>query len=293
VSEEPDSSHVLKFTGVDGGGSVGFVACISGSELPENYSTPNINYSIDEGITWQSYTVNLTCNIEEAELISVLEGGTVYFRGVNETLSYDSEEEDNVTFRCYITGTLVADNDITSLLNNIGGDIPIPDYCFFEMFRECDGLKQPPKLPSTTLGTGCYNHMFYGCYGLTQAPVLPAVVLTENCYYSMFVGCLGLTQAPVLPATILETECYHTMFFGCANIVSYDIATLNNSQNIFTGNTSCTELTIHAETPPDIGSTTITGLKSDCIIYVPEGSVEAYKTAPYWSARANYIQPIP
>jgi hypothetical protein len=104
VSEEPDSSHVLKFTGVDGGGSVGFVACISGSELPENYSTPNINYSIDEGITWQSYTVNLTCNIEEAELISVLEGGTVYFRGVNETLSYDSEE-DNVTFRCYITGT--------------------------------------------------------------------------------------------------------------------------------------------------------------------------------------------
>ena len=52
-------------------------------------------------------------------------------------------------------------------------------------------------------------------------------------------------------------------------------------------------MTIHAETPPTIANSTITGLKADCIIYVPAASVDAYKAKQYWSARAAYIQAIP
>lgn len=103
-------------------------------------------------------------------------------------------------------------------------------------------------------------------------------------------SCTGLTAAPALPATTLAEGCYAGMFRGCTHIESHHVATLNNSANVFASNTACTSLTIDAETPPTIGSTTITGLKSDCAIYVPAASVDAYKAAQYWSARADYIQ---
>ena len=118
------------------------------------------------------------------------------------------------------------------------------------------------------------------------------VVVPQNCFASMFAGCKGLTQAPALPATTLASDCYNSMFAGC-KITSYDVATLNDSPNVFADNSSCTSLTIHADTPPTIGRDTIAGLKDDCVIYVPAASVDAYRNAQHWSARALYIQAIP
>ena len=135
--------------------------------------------------------------------------------------------------------------------------------------------------------------MFSGCTGLTQAPALPATTLASGCYSYMFSGCTGLTSAPSLPATTLASECYRSMFYGCTGITSHDVATLNNSTNVFQSNTACASLTIQAETPPTISNSTITGLKADCIIYVPAEAVDAYKAAQYWSARAAYIQAMP
>ena len=136
----------------------------------------------------------------------------------------------------------------------------------------------------------CYQDMFQGCTGLTQAPSLPATTLATYCYQNMFSGCTGLTQAPSLPATTLASSCYDSMFRYCTNITSHHVATLNNSTNVFQNNTACTSFTIDAATPPTIGNNTITGLKSDCVIYVPAASVDAYKAKQYWSARAAYIQ---
>ena len=165
--------------------------------------------------------------------------------------------------------------------------------CYQYMFYGCTGLTKASALPATTLARNCYQSMFDGCTGLTQAPALPATTLANHCYNYMFNGCTGLTQAPALPATTLATNCYSDMFRECANITSHDVATLNNSTGIFANNTSCASLTIHAETPPTIANGTITGLKADCIIYVPAASVDAYKAAQYWSARASYIQAMP
>ena len=116
------------------------------------------------------------------------------------------------------------------------------------------------------------------------------ITLAASCYASMFQGCTGLTQAPSLPATTLASSCYDSMFRYCTNITSHHVATLNNSTNVFQNNTACTSFTIDAATPPTIGNNTITGLKSDCVIYVPAASVDAYKAKQYWSARAAYIQ---
>jgi hypothetical protein len=169
----------------------------------------------------------------------------------------------------------------------------LADYCYSDMFYGCTGLTQAPALPATTLADYCYYSMFNGCTGLTTAPALPATTLADGCYSDMFSGCTGLTQAPALPATTLANDCYGYMFQGCTQITSHHVATLNNSENTFHNNSSCGSFTIDAETPPTISSSTIAGLKADCIIYVPAASVDAYKAAQYWSARASYIQAMP
>ena len=259
----------LTFTAGAGGANVGFIVYNGdGNEIPEEYKKPSLQYSTDGGKTWQDYDLQISDDTADATLIELAEGANVMFKGVNENLAYYLEDEDNWFYlAAYIDGNVAASGDITSLLNGVGGDVAVPQYCYFSMFGNCAGLTTAPALPSTTLANNCYDNMFYGC--------------------------TGLTEAPVLLATTLENGCYNSMFYGCENIQSYDVATLNISEDIFVDNNSCASLTIHAETPPEIVQYTIEGLPADCVIYVPAASVDAYKAAQYWSARSAYIQAIP
>ena len=287
---KPVTPRYLTFTANEDGSSVGF-CCWSEDYEPVDMGK-NMQYSTDGGKTWQDYTIG----VGEENIVPILldNGENVMFRGNNETLSYYLEDDDDDIYtKCVISGSVAASGDATSLLNGIGGDVTLASGCYGYMFQGCTGLTQAPALPSTTLASGCYGSMFYGCTGLTQAPALPATTLASDCYNSMFQGCTGLTQAPALPATTLASYCYNSMFYGCTGILSHDIATLNISTDVFANNSSCASLTIHAKIPPTISNNTITGLKADCVIYVPSASVDAYKAKQYWSARAAYIQAIP
>ena len=51
-------------------------------------------------------------------------------------------------------------------------------------------------------------------------------------------------------------------------------------------------LKVRAAVPPNIGNYSLSTMRAACLIYVPSGSVETYKTADYWSARASYIRAI-
>ena len=313
---KPVTPRYLTFTANEDGSSVGFCCWSEDYEVVD--MGKNMQYSLDGGKTWQDYTIGV--GEDNLVPISLDEGESVMFRGNNENLAYYLENMDDYLYtKCFIEGSVAASGDITSLLNNIGGDSTLANscynymfqgctgltqapalpattlasFCYQSMFKGCTGLTQAPALPATTLTANCYNTMFTGCTALTQAPALPATTLTDSCYQSMFQGCTALTQAPILPATTLATNCYSSMFYGCTGITSHNVMTLNISGLVFQNNTSCASLTIHADTPPTIGSSTITGLKADCIIYVPAASVDAYKAAQYWSARAAYIQAIP
>ncbi len=199
-----------------------------------------------------------------------------------------------------LPATTLATNCYNSMFQNCTGLTQAPtlpattlaEGCYSHMFSGCTGLIQAPALPTTTLAEGCYSSMFFGCTGLIQAPELPATTLANDCYYGMFFGCTGLTQAPELLATTLAEGCYSYMFNECTCILSHDVMTLNLSYNMFGRNSSCTSLTVRAEEPPTIAKDTLTGLKADCVIYVPAAKVEAYKYAQYWSARRDYIQAI-
>ena len=287
---EPTDNKYLTFTAGEGGASVGFaIVNTFDYPIPETYMKPSLQYSTDGGKTWQNYDLQISNDSSAATVIELAEGASVMFKGVNENLC---NVDTMLSVQAYIEGSVAASGDVTSLLNGVGGDVAVPQYCYYYMFQDCTGLTTAPSLPATTLADSCYFNMFRGCTGLTEAPELPATELAKNCYMFLFTGCTGLTEAPELPATTLDKDCYTEMFSRCTSIASHNVATINDSTDVFYDNSSCVSLTIHADTPPTIVNNTITGLKADCIIYVPAASVDAYKAAEYWSERADYIQAI-
>ena len=69
------------------------------------------------------------------------------------------------------------------------------------------------------------------------------------------------------------------------------LKTLEN--NVFYQNQNYTEsLTFKGTTPPTISVNSLSGLKADCVIFVPAEAVNEYKIATNWSVRANHIYPI-
>ncbi len=235
----------LTFTAGAGGASVGFIVSNGPCDIPEDYTMPSLQYSTDGGETWEDYDLKVAYSIDQEDAIPLAEGESVMFKGVNENLAYYLELEGEsegfaIHVQACVEGNVAASGDVTSLLNGVGGNVAMGQYC----------------------------------------------------YFGMFLGCTGLTQAPTLPATTLAEGCYSYMFNECTCILSHDVMTLNLSYNMFGRNSSCTSLTVRAEEPPTIAKYTLTGLKADCVIYVPAAKVEAYKYAQYWSARRDYIQAI-
>ncbi|MBR6423542.1 MAG: leucine-rich repeat protein [Bacteroidales bacterium] len=107
----------------------------------------------------------------------------------------------------------------------------------------------------------------------------------------MAVALSGLTQFTVpdgISAVASETFSY------CQNLTSIvfpsTVSTINESAvNYCTG---LTGITVQATTPPDC-TFDMFPESNNCPIYVPSGSVEAYKAAQYWSYYAERIQAIP
>ena len=85
---------------------------------------------------------------------------------------------------------------------------------------------------------------------------------------SMFRTCTGLTTL-VIPSNISSISGY--AFDGCSGLTS---------------------ITVESTTPPTLGSNAFNNT-NDCPIYVPSGSVNAYKAASGWSDYASRIQAIP
>ena len=85
---------------------------------------------------------------------------------------------------------------------------------------------------------------------------------------SMFRNCTGLTTL-VIPSNISSISGY--AFDGCSGLTS---------------------ITVESTTPPTLGSNAFNNT-NDCPIYVPSGSVNAYKAASGWSSYKSRIQAIP
>lgn len=128
-------------------------------------------------------------------------------------------------------------------------------------------------------------HSFNAC-SLLESVTIPNGVTTLS--FSCFYGCSSLKEI-ILPDSVTNLE--QTAFAAARSL---ERAYLGSGMrtiwaNVFQNCYALMEIICLAETPPTIQANSFSGVPEDCVIYVPEGSVDAYKSATNWSDRADYI----
>lgn len=127
-------------------------------------------------------------------------------------------------------------------------------------FKECSSLK---KVVLTKNISVIEDSTFKDCTALTDVTIPEGITCIEG---SAFYGCVGLTKI-TLPASLTKIGNY--AFENCSSLKS---------------------VTILVENPPKAGYDLFNGCNSNITFYVPEDSVEAYKTQ--WSAYKDSIKAI-
>ena len=126
---------------------------------------------------------------------------------------------------------------------------------------------------------------FKGCTSLASA-ILPDGVTSIGDY--AFDGCTALASV-ILPDGVTSIGSY--AFYDCTSLASLTIG--NGVTSIggyaFWNCTALTNLTCRAAVPPAIEYGTFNKVDKTIPVYVPAGSIEAYRTAEYWDEFTNYL----
>ena len=164
---------------------------------------------------------------------------------------------------------------ISDSVTNIGEDA----------FNGCSGLTSI-DIPSgvTSIGSGAFEF----CRSLTNIG-MPSGVTSIGA--AAFYDCSGLTSI-IIPDSI--TEININICNGCSSLTSCTIGSgvTRIGFSAFSDCKSLTGITCLAVTPPSLESSVFSNT-NNCPIYVPSGSVDAYKAASSWSSYTSRIQAIP
>lgn len=174
-------------------------------------------------------------------------------------------------YGCSQLTNIVIPSDVTSI-----GD---------SVFYGCSSLTNV-NIPNGVRTIG--GNAFQGCANLTNVTIADSVTTIGSYAFS---GCTHLANV-VLPKALRTIGQY--FFEKCTSLESIDIPQNvgNMSSNAFKDCSNLTSITVRATTPPTIATNTFSNVPTTANIYVPSGSVEAYKSANRWSERAAYIQAI-
>jgi len=188
---------------------------------------------------------------------------------------------------------------------DVGNNVIIGDGAF-DNCRNLQTVSIPPTV--TAIGGGA----FFGCYSLKSIS-LPSGVTTiplnafRECHalssvsfssavnaigYDAFENCYSLRSVDI-PAGI--TSIASKTFYGCQCLTRIDIpsSVTNIASDVFPKCQGLKEIHVRATTPPTLAGNYSFGLSSDCIIYVPQGSLEDYKAAQYWSSKSSQMREEP
>ena len=153
-------------------------------------------------------------------------------------------------------------------------------------FRYCYGLASV-VIPDSVTSIGA--RVFYYCYSLASV-VIPDSVTSIG--IDAFSYCYSLASV-VIPDGVTSIGIYTFRYcYSLASVVIPDGVT-SIDDNAFRYCDGVKEYHILAITPPTIQINPFGGIPSDCIIYVPVGTLDAYKTATNWAALADHIQEEP
>lgn len=141
------------------------------------------------------------------------------------------------------------------------------------------------SIPSNVISIGAYA--FYSCYSLTSISIPSDVTVIGNYTFN---SCYRLASIS-LPSNV--TSINVNAFYQCYSLTSISIP--GNVTSIgaysFSNCFSVIEYVMKPITPPTLVNANAFGvINGICIIYVPVGSLNAYKTASNWSTYANYMR---
>lgn len=173
------------------------------------------------------------------------------------------------------------------------------------IFQGCTGLTSI-TIPNSVTSIG--DMAFYGCTGLTNIAIPSSVTWIG---VSPFTGCTGL-QSITIPSSV--TSIADNAFMGCSGLTSITIpgSVTSIGTSAFYGCTGLTSIVIPSSvtsignyafgnclgltsiyanpiTPISLALTTSVfyALPTACVLYVPVGSISAYKSATIWSSFTN------
>ena len=144
-------------------------------------------------------------------------------------------------------------------------------------FQNCSGLTSV-TIPNSVTSIG--NNAFENCSGLTSVTIGNSVTSIGDWAFN---NCSGLTSVTI-PNSV--TSIGNDAFFNCTALTSVTIpnsVTSIGTYAFFTGCNSLTSVTNYATTPQTITTNVFSSVNiSSCTLYVPAGSLAAYRTADVW-----------
>ena len=212
-------------------------------------------------------------------------GETIYYGSSNYSL-VDGEIGDSVT--AIGDNAFQGFNYLSRINSNTDGLFNIPtgitsigDYAF----NGCQSLTSV-TIPNGVTYIGEYA--FRDCSGLTSVNIPTGVTTIHD---STFRDCVSLTSVTI-PNGVTTIE--KNAFISCRGLTSIVLPSSITSigDSAFTYSNNLTSITCLSMTPPTLGTNAFASTKNSPI-YVPCGSVDAYKSATYWSSYASRIEGIP
>lgn len=258
--------------------------------------TPNDGYSFEgwaDGNTDNPRTITMTADVVlSAECVEVVAPP------VGNYIQFEDKAVEAICVANWSSDGIGLTEEDAAAVTTIGtifkGNTAITSFNEFEYFTgvtslttsafySCSSLKAI-KFPSSVTGIGV--QAFYGCSALEGDLLLENVTTIGH---NAFNGCKKLTSvyAPVLGSIPQDGFRY------CSGLQSVELGNVVTSIGI-RGLRDCTglqKIIVRAATPPTLGADALTSTNS-CPIYVPDASLEAYKTAVNWSAYADRIHPL-
>ena len=182
------------------------------------------------------------------------------------------------------SATIDTYDDYISQISGGGGGIPMPSNLSAAILNDY-GLLTSAAIKSGVTSIG--NNAFNNCRSLTSVEIQNSVTSIGN---SAFEYCTSLTSVTI-PNSV--TSISNNAFRVCKSLSSVTIpnSVTNIGNGAFYNCTNLESITVNAATPPTLGSNAF--YASNCPIYVPAESVNAYKSASIWSDYASRIQAIP
>lgn len=263
------------------------------------YSKPNVTYVRENKVLYYDYGDNKPKTSYKDFKISSnslkSEGGNTY--GLDETLyiNYAPSGVTNPKFSNLKTINISnLPSTVTSLNNSfknstierVEGIIPNSVTDMGGAFASCTSLVSVPDIPS---GVTDLHETFYNCTSLVTAPVILSEANNIN-MSMMYCSCSKLVNVPSLPSG--ATNMFET-FYQCSSLeeVPPIPSGVTDLMWAFAYCAKLKTITLLATIPlscfePLVGCDALES------IYVPDESVDAYKTATGWSEFASKIKPL-